>query len=75
MLTDSDRERYRKAALALEGHVDYQDMDGDIQMVARRAWNMCRELKAGGLVYLIKSCDNRAARLLRECVAKSEPLP
>ena len=75
-LTDAEKANYERAAVALEKHERLTDLDGvDFSdpwvAVAWKAWDQCNENANLGTC---SDVDTASASLLRECIAKGEPL-
>jgi hypothetical protein len=75
MLTPELRERYERAAVALETHeilpLPDQEVLSPWAVLAWAAWDICNEREDGTTV---KTTDTNAARLLRECLAEDREL-
>jgi cob(I)alamin adenosyltransferase len=72
-LTPEQETAYSRAAEALEKHEPFRDLSASVAEVARKAYRAA-ERKACA-TKAIEDIDEDAARLLRDCIARGEPLP
>jgi hypothetical protein len=70
MMDEATRSNYERAAVALDTHRRTPNL-GNLGL---RAYRMAYE-EMNSRNITIEMIDNRAARLLRECIARNEPLP
>lgn len=75
-MTTAEKRNHQLAAVALEKHKQFESIfPRAIRELAVRAYDKCkggRKITEPSQVYVI---DGMAAALLRECIAKGEPLP
>lgn len=74
MLTEEQKADYERAAETFEGLSCPNAKPAAAWKVEYwKAWHYCNNQEAGAAS--IREIDARAARLLRECIEKGEPLP
>jgi hypothetical protein len=74
MMTDAEKRDYERAAVALEKDEILANYPRDEWMnTYGMAWQICNRQEPG--TASIRDIDNRAASLLRECIATGKELP
>ncbi len=64
---------YERAAVALENHERSIYVPDDARAILREAYR--KAARTANHAESVENIDDRAARLLRECILKGEPLP
>lgn len=72
-MDEATKQAYERAAVALERHDVIRDFVSVDDSIAGKAW--CKAFRAAPQMTTYSAIDLAAARLLRECIAKGEPLP
>jgi len=75
-MTPEMRANYERAAVALETHEPLTHLNGEDRAepwisVAWKAWDQCNE---SCYLETVEAIDLAAARLLRDCIARGEPM-